>query len=136
MATNSGILVIGNTESNATEILSDTGVLARVLSPSSLVVASSGGASSLLNCDAVSNTTGADGDLAECLDTRTHTHPAEAIAANGGNADFFDRKYDIIKMNGKWWMNEPLKYPRSSDYHIPPAWGGGLSWGCPGTVSS
>ena len=45
MATNSGILVIGNSEANIKEPLSGTGVLSSVLSPSSLVVASSGGAS-------------------------------------------------------------------------------------------
>ena len=43
MATNSGILVIGNSDANIKEPLSGTGVLSSVLSPSSLVVASSGG---------------------------------------------------------------------------------------------
>jgi hypothetical protein len=38
-----GICVIGNTESNINETLSATGVLARVFSPASLIVASSGG---------------------------------------------------------------------------------------------
>ncbi len=38
--TGTGVCVIGNTESNISEVLSSTGVLARVISPSSIVVAS------------------------------------------------------------------------------------------------
>lgn len=45
IASGTGILVVGNTGSGVSENLSGTGVLARVLSPASLVVASSGGGS-------------------------------------------------------------------------------------------
>ena len=91
----------------------------------------------LLNCDQITNASGADGDLIECLDARTYTHPTEVITANGGNADFFDRKYSLIKMNGKWWMNENLKYPKTSDFHMPPAGtGNGLAFACPSDISS
>ena len=71
-------------------------MIARVLSPASTVVA--GNASAMKNCDTISNSDGANGDILECLDARVYTHPAAVITANGGNAAFFDRKYSIIKM--------------------------------------
>ncbi len=54
---------------------------------------------------------GVDGDESVCIDNRVYTHDPIIVAANGGDPNFFDRRYKLLKMNGKWWMNQNLAYP-------------------------
>jgi uncharacterized protein (TIGR02145 family) len=57
---------------------------------------------------------GQDGDEMVAYDNRPYNHDSFVIAANGGNPDFFDKKYKLLKIGGKWWMNQNLAYPIGS----------------------
>ena len=63
----------------------------------------------------VLNTQGQDGDEIVAFDNRPYVHDPIVVAANGGNPNFFDRRYKLIKINGKWWMNQNLAYSIETD---------------------
>jgi len=63
-----------------------------------------------------------------CKDTRTYSHP-DSLASH-------DQTYDLLKIEGKWWMNENLAFPLvdSSKYRGSGVWSAtdiGL-YSCPG----
>jgi prepilin-type N-terminal cleavage/methylation domain-containing protein len=62
----------------------------------------------------VTNSMGQDGDEMVAYDNRAYNHPATVVAANGGNPDFFDKRYKLLKMKGRWWTNQNMIYPSSS----------------------
>ena len=66
--------------------------------------------------NSVTNTMGKDGDELIVYDNRVYNYDTLVIAANGGNPDFFDKRYKLLKINGKWWMNQNLIYPTQSCY--------------------
>ncbi len=63
----------------------------------------------------VLNSQGQDGDEIIAMDNRPYVHDPIVVAANGGDPNFFDRRYKLIKINGKWWMNQNLAYSIETD---------------------